>query len=293
MLELEHYAVIAIFMMTMLTMGYGLSNEKYEERRTAGSFMTLGGIIAGLVIAGGVSYELQKRIRKWNLDRRLDELEIKEKELEVKKREKEFRKKAEVNEHINSQDERHEKNSDFGTPVSENTREAQNKKSQPPQSTDNIPQKEESEEGPTLKTGMPVPENLDKMRKAEQQTERNVCVTRMELDKILKCLLALYKNPDHYFENISTATRIICNLEEGKRSGSAEQSVSASMKELKHYGLVDITTKKEYDGMKKQKINEYRIADFGIKMIDKAIGDDVSNWSDFVEKYKIELRDKK
>lgn len=323
MLGLEHYGVIAIIMMTMLAVGYGMSTQYNNDVRTAGSFMILGGIIAGLVIAGGVAYELQKRLREWNLDRRLDELEIKERELKVKKREKEFRKKAGVEEYINSQDERHEKNSDFGAPVSENTREAQNKTSQSPQSTINKPQKEESEEELILKTGRPVSKNLyetgeplsEKMEKKDEPdfTEKDPSSIRKDdfvekenvvhstektpseeeyrikimEDKYLKYLWTLYQTPGHIFpyEN-----RLIKEAQGNTHNRSRAYD---AFKTLEQYGLIKFIQKTKFDGKVDRTSKGVELTPIGLALMEKAEKESVTTWNDFLEKYKLEPKSKK
>jgi len=287
--------ISAILLMMGLVLIYGIQDSPYYQQ-----FLVPGQIMLGLGIAVGIAIAIiafssvYPSIRDWNLERQEDNLWRSQEKIELEKRKWELkRQKAEVKDYIRSQEKKDKEKQTPSDPVSNNMSK-HDEKLQMTQATSDVGE-ENVDLKPIMKTGDPV---LDKLKNKEEATEstnqeKSDCLIRIDLDKFLKCLLALYNHPEHYFKNIKEATRIIHKLEEGKRSGSAEQVVSGAMKELRHYGLVSINTKKQYDGIKKREINEYRITDFGIKMIEKTIDDDISNWGDFVEKYKVELRDKK
>jgi len=295
----DFYIALIVISALLLGMGlvfvYAIQDSPYYQQ-----FLVPGQIMLGLGIAVGIGISIiaflsvYPSIREWNLERQQDSLWRSQEKIELEKRKWELkRQKAEVDEYIRSQ-ERKDKEEQTPSDHVSNKMSSHDEKSQT-KTTSDVGEKN-ADLKPTIRTGDPVPDMLKNMEEETTEStnqEKSDCLIRMELDKFLKCLLALYNHPEHYFKNISEAARIIHKIEEGKRSGSAEQAVSGTMKELQHYGLVIINTKKEYDGTKKRQINEYRITDFGIKMIEKAIDDDISNWGDFVEKYKAELRDKK
>jgi len=313
-MEFEFYAIVGGIMVTCFVVGGAMIANEYSppEIRAVGSLMIAGGWVLLLVLVGFGSYEIWKRVREWNIerrseaiDRKLGQLHIKERERELKRREREIR---EEEERRRQELRRYEEpNIPPPQPYQPPTKQIipETKKSEPTRSPiqDLKSSTQISEEEPILKTGHLVPDHLIKKESIEEEASGEPEKIQSIADYILAvqqspemlCLLSLFKNPEHRYENIGRTTRSIYKIEEGKRSGSREQDVSRAMEELKNYGLVEITTKTEYQEPKKKKrtIDVFSVTDLGMELMKHAEEDKVTRWVDFLEKYKPELVKKK
>jgi hypothetical protein len=282
------------------------SSSTPPPMKAVGGFVLFVGIITYLIIGVRAAFDIKSKIRGWNIDRKSDDLYLREKERELKRREEKYQKEKQQRAET-----RQESRSNSVEPDTRPTQPHQPHKKQPVPETEKINTESPFQDAktfeeifgdePILKTGGRVSSKLKKEQKietpeiiesGEKESSEEEYIRSIMIDSHLRYLLLLYDTPEGYIVNQSEVIR----REEGKSkgedvSGRKRQEMNSKMKDLKHAKLVEISIVKE--DITGKKTNKYEITKLGREYLDKLWDEKIKTWTDFMEKYGKELYGKK
>lgn len=275
------------------------SSSPYPEYHNATS-MGVGVLI--MLVFGSISgvaifMDLRPMFREWNIERKTEELHMREKEEELKRKEQKFNEKT-----WTKPEESGEKTNHFDGFDTQSKPHQKQPASEPKKTSTESPfhDRKTSEatftDEPILKTGSPVADDFKEpsfestLEESSEKSSNDEYVRHVKIDPILRSLWFLYNSKEGFFMGQTEAARVIFDIPENEKvSGSRREDVKASMNELGHSGLITVIRIKG-DIRKKKQLFEYKITPKGKELMKRAIEENIWRWVDFVEKYKFEIK---
>jgi len=265
--------------------GIGLQGNYSIPWAPFSGYIILVGIVFVAIIGVGAYRDIKSRVKDWNAEHKYDELEQRETELALKEREMEIRAREE---RLKKESEAQRKKQTPTQTESPQTESVQTEHATSEIKLDDRYFQDSFNDEPILKTG---DHSFNISKKVKKSTEHKIS-TKLNPDSQyitsvtsnnsrLKFLWYIYLHGG-YFKNQTDASRIIFG------DVSQRKKMGLVFKEFEEFGLITSKITRSLADEKPEK--EFWLTNFGKKMMEIAINENISDFEVLAEKYDLEQK---